>query len=177
MASDWSRVITWPGNWPLIGRHVVIIVSQDCECASRDWGRPFTIFTRLIPPWSEIRVMTRTRVNIAHVATCHSNQRNYTSLIATISLWQSVNLYANVSAMYAMICILSTWLLASDWSIVITWPGYWLLIGREWSYDKDSGLWLVEVCHIMHRECELFTHFAQCRFMLVVLPLIHCAPL
>ena len=34
--------------------------------------------------------------------------------------------------------------LASDWLRLFIWPGYWPLIGREWSRDKDTGLWLTE---------------------------------
>ena len=30
---------------------------------------------------------------------------------------------------------------ASDWSWVITWPGYWSLIGREWSRDTNITAW------------------------------------
>ena len=36
--------------------------------------------------------------------------------------------------------------LASDWSKVIGWPGYWPLIGPEWSGDPDTCLWLVVGC-------------------------------
>ena len=25
---------------------------------------------------------------------------------------------------------------------MVTWPGYWSLIGWEWSHDLDTGLWL-----------------------------------
>ena len=35
-------------------------------------------------------------------------------------------------------------LFASDWLIVITWPGYWSLIGGELSRDLDSGLWFAD---------------------------------
>ena len=39
-----------------------------------------------------------------------------------------------------------TSILASDWSILVTWPGYWPLIGQYWSRDNktkcsDSNLW------------------------------------
>ena len=34
-------------------------------------------------------------------------------------------------------------ILASDWSILITWPEYWPLIGRNGSRDWSSSLWLV----------------------------------
>ena len=27
---------------------------------------------------------------------------------------------------------------------MVTWPGYWSLIGWEWSHDPDTGLWLAE---------------------------------
>ena len=33
-----------------------------------------------------------------------------------------------------------TRILASHWSRVITWPGYWPLIGLGWSHDMDTGL-------------------------------------
>ena len=36
----------------------------------------------------------------------------------------------------------------SDGGWVITWPGYWPLIGWEWSHDQDTGLWLAESDHI-----------------------------
>ena len=39
-----------------------------------------------------------------------------------------------------------TWILATDWSRLITWPGYWPLVGPEWSRDQDTGLWLVTQC-------------------------------
>ena len=38
-------------------------------------------------------------------------------------------------------------LMASDWSAVITGPGYWPLIGQQWSQDLDTGLWLVSSDH------------------------------
>ena len=41
-----------------------------------------------------------------------------------------------------------TWILASDWLRVITWTGYWPLIGWEWSRDLDTGLWLAESDHV-----------------------------
>ena len=37
------------------------------------------------------------------------------------------------------------WILASDSSRVITWPGCWPLIRPEWSRDQDTGLWLADV--------------------------------
>ena len=36
-----------------------------------------------------------------------------------------------------------TCVLVSDWLGVITWPGYWPLIGWEWSRDLDTDLWLI----------------------------------
>ena len=36
-----------------------------------------------------------------------------------------------------------TWVLASDWLRVITWPGDCPLIGWEWSRDLETVLWLV----------------------------------
>ena len=35
------------------------------------------------------------------------------------------------------------WILASDWSILITWPEYWPLIGQYWSCYLNTGRWLV----------------------------------
>ena len=37
--------------------------------------------------------------------------------------------------------------LASNWSMEITWLGYWTLAVWEWSYDLDTGLWLVGSDH------------------------------
>ena len=37
-----------------------------------------------------------------------------------------------------------TWVLASDWSRLIMWPGHWPLIGQKRSLDPDTGLSLVE---------------------------------
>ena len=34
-------------------------------------------------------------------------------------------------------------ILASHWSILITWPEYWPLIGQYWSRDPSTCLWLV----------------------------------
>ena len=43
----------------------------------------------------------------------------------------------------------ATWpnseIVASDWSRVITWPGYWPLIGWEWPYDLETGLLSAEI--------------------------------
>ena len=36
----------------------------------------------------------------------------------------------------------------SDWSIEITWPEYWPLIGQYWSHDLDTGLWLASTGHV-----------------------------
>ena len=38
-----------------------------------------------------------------------------------------------------------TWILASDWLILITWPKYWSLIGLYWPLDLNTGLWLPKV--------------------------------
>ena len=39
-------------------------------------------------------------------------------------------------------------LLPSHWLKVITWHGYWPLIGWKLSHDLDTGLWLAESDHI-----------------------------
>ena len=40
------------------------------------------------------------------------------------------------------------WILTSDWSILVTWPEYWPLIGKYWSRDLNTGLWLVNADHV-----------------------------
>ena len=44
------------------------------------------------------------------------------------------------------------WILASDWSWVITWPGYWSLIGLFYCLDRDGWLFVIGVI------CSVFTY-------------------
>ena len=39
-----------------------------------------------------------------------------------------------------------TWILASNWSILVIWPEYWPLIGQYWSRDLNTDPWLVNNC-------------------------------
>ena len=41
--------------------------------------------------------------------------------------------------------------LVSDWSIHVTWPQYWPLIGQYMSRDLNTGLWLVNTGPDVHR--------------------------
>ena len=49
----------------------------------------------------------------------------------------------------------SAWvLLVSCQQPTFTFPEYWPMIGREWSHDLDTGLWLVSSPHL-HSYCAL----------------------
>ena len=41
-----------------------------------------------------------------------------------------------------------TWILNSDWSILVTWPEYWPVIGPYWSLDLNTDLLLVNTDHV-----------------------------
>ena len=43
---------------------------------------------------------------------------------------------------------LVTRILAYDWSIWVTWPEYWSLIGQDKSRDQNTGLWLISTGHV-----------------------------
>ena len=79
LASDWWRLITWPGHWPLIG--------QDSR---RDKDTGLSLVTNFVLRVPDIRPTAQ------HV-------------------W---------------------WTRASDWWRVVTWPGYWPLIGQHaWHHN------------------------------------------
>ena len=48
-------------------------------------------------------------------------------------------------------------ILDCDWSILVTWPEYWPVIGQYWSRDLNTELWLAD-CHwpglFSQTECE-----------------------
>ena len=56
-------------------------------------------------------------------------------------------MYANNGSLPAELDM-NTMKLASDWSILVTWPGYWPVIGQYWSRDLNTGLWLVNTGHV-----------------------------
>ena len=40
------------------------------------------------------------------------------------------------------------WILACDWTILVTWSEYWPLIGQYWSRDLNTSLWLDNTDHL-----------------------------
>ena len=86
-------------------------------------------------------------LNTSHSWIFHSRKLTWKCHPSMVFILTKVCLSIKVNAPGGRVLCIKPPVTCSDWSRMITWPGYWPLISREWSRDLDTGLWLV--CYLL----------------------------